>query len=68
MLVDDTRIVLVLMHTRKINKDIFVKINALLMKIYAYYNINKNELHFDIGINGVVVVRKCNQLYEFHNH
>lgn len=38
------------------------------MKIYAYYNINKNELHFVIGINGVVVVRKCNQLYEFHNH
>lgn len=45
-----------------------MKINALLMKINAYYNINKNELHFDIGINGVVGVRKCNQLYEFHNH
>lgn len=43
-------------------------VNVSLIKIYANYNINKNELHLDIGINRVVVVRKCNQLYEFHNH
>lgn len=48
-----------------------MKVSVLLMKIYANYNIYKNELHFEIGTNRVVVVIKWNQLYEcgeFHNH
>lgn len=48
-----------------------MKVSVLLMKIYANYNIYKNELHFEIGTNRVVVVIKWNQLYEcgeFYNH
>lgn len=46
-----------------------MKFRVLLIKIYLYIIHNKkNELHYDISINGVVVVITWNQLYRFDNH